>query len=148
MQRTFREAALLLAISCAAGFTYTAATKQALFSDRAGKPTILPQLIKVEEAKQIFDSRGGLFLDSRHEFDFKLGHIAAAVNIPVDKFEQQRDKLTSFDSTHLIVVYCDGAECNSSFEMAGKLYAAGYTNVRIFFSGWQDWQQKQYPIEK
>jgi rhodanese-related sulfurtransferase len=148
MRQALRETVWLVLLSCAVGFTYTAATKKGLFAEKKDLPTVVPQMIDIAEAKRIFDSGEALFLDSRHEFDFNVGHIKDAINIPVDKFDQQRSKLAAIDQDHLIIVYCDGADCNSSFEMGGKLFTAGYRNVRIFFSGWQDWQSNSYPIEK
>jgi rhodanese-related sulfurtransferase len=147
MRRAIREAAWLILLSCVVGFAFTAATKKGLFAEKKEGPSVVPQLIEIAEAKRIFDAGEGLFLDSRHEFDFNEGHIKGAINIPVDKFEEQRSKLASVDQDHLIIVYCDGADCNSSFEMGGKLFTAGFHNVRIFFSGWQDWQGNNYPTE-
>ncbi len=147
MRQALREAALLVLLSCLIGFSYTAATKRGLFAEKTNAPITTPQLVELTDAKRLFDGGEALFLDSRHEFDYKLGHIKGAINIPVDKFEQEQSKLSGIEKDNLIVVYCDGAECNSSFEMAGKLYAAGYRNIRVFFGGWQNWQEKNFPIE-
>lgn len=95
-----------------------------------------------------FMSDSVLFVDARHEFDFKRGHIKNAMNIPVKEFSRNAQLLSRFPKDKLIITYCDGAECNSSIELALEFHTAGYSNVKIFFGGWQEWDQHNAPIER
>lgn len=151
MRQAFREAGMLLCFATALGFLYSAATGKGLFADPAETATLLtgdhaPVLISLDEARTLFESGEALFIDSRHEFDYQLGHISGAVNIPLKEIENKKDSLSSVPKDKLLIVYCDGAECNSSIELSSKLFQSGYSNVRIFFGGWREWEAARLPI--
>lgn len=136
------------------GFVYTASTESGLFGpspELTRKATAAganaPAMISPDEADSLFESGQALFIDARHEFDYKAGHIRGAINIPLKEFDTYPGKLASVQKSKTIVPYCDGAECNSSIELASKLYAAGFTNVKIFFGGWREWQARHLPVE-
>jgi rhodanese-related sulfurtransferase len=146
------EAGLILAVSAVLGFVYTAATEKGVFaeSSSAAAPSIPgagPALISAEEAKALFESGGATFIDSRYEFDFNLGRIKGAINIPLKDFAERKAVLSGIARERIVVAYCDGADCNSSLELAAMLQAEGFTNVRVFFGGWREWVALQLPTE-
>jgi rhodanese-related sulfurtransferase len=149
-----REAAILLLAAAALGFIYTAATEKGMFAPPPPAAPIVvagivaPAMITREQAQTDFESGSALFIDARHEFDYKLGHIKGAINIPLRMYDKKKDLLTSVPKNRLLVVYCDGAECNSSIELSTTLAKEGYTDVKIFFGGWRDWSSANLPIEK
>lgn len=150
-----REAALIVAAGSVLGLMYTGVTGQGIFASRASGPAQdssvdehAPEFVDHGEALQLFRSGKALFLDARHEFDYELGHIAGAVNLPLKEFEEKRNLLASLSKDTLIVTYCDGQECNSSLELATKLSAAGFSKVKFFFGGWREWQMHNNPTEK
>ncbi len=157
MREVLREAGILFLTAALLGFAYTAVTGKGLFAD-SGSPSSAagnaipspapPAMIHLEEAQRLFQRGSALFLDSRNAYDYKLGHIKGAMNIPLKEWETEKHRLHNLAKDHLFVVYCDGAECNSSIELAAKLYAAGFTNVKIFFGGWREWEAHGFPTEK
>ena len=106
------------------------------------------EMITLAAAQELFASNNLLFIDARHEFDYQAGHIRGAVNIPLKMFDAQLARLNTIARDKLLIVYCDGAECNSSIELAVKLTESGFTNVKVFFGGWQEWSSAGLPIEK
>jgi rhodanese-related sulfurtransferase len=46
-----------------------------------------------------------------------------------------------------IVTYCSNTACTNSEIAANKLSAMGYTNVRKYAQGKQDWQEAGLPLE-
>lgn len=146
-----REAAFLLVISILLGSAYNAITRKGIFSSPSKSKTaatsevVSPEIIPLEVAKAFFD-KGALFVDSRHAYDFSLGHVKGAMNIPL---QEQEAKIAALDLPldRTLVVYCDGADCNSSLEIGSKLSIAGYRNVKVFFNGWQAWTQAGFPME-
>lgn len=108
---------------------------------------LAPAMISLEEAKALFDSGKAVFLDSRHPFEYRQGHIRSALNVPINDFDKKQDVLAKISQDRTLVTYCDGVECNSSIALAAKLHEVGYTKVKIFFSGWQDWSSNKLPIE-
>lgn len=154
-QRSIREATWILLAAGVLGFSYTATFKKGLFSNNAkavetpsGESNAPLPIIDVAAARNLFESGAALFIDARHEFDFKLGHIKGAVNLPLKDFEARKSTLAFFPKNKTIVTYCDGAECNSSIALAAKLFAEGFMDVRIFFGGWNEWNAHQLPTEK
>jgi len=93
-------------------------------------------MISLVKAKEVFESENALFVDARHEFDFQQGHIRGAVNVSLKDFDIHVAHVNKIPKDRLLIVYCDGAECNSSIELSVKLMESGFTNVKIFFGGW------------
>jgi rhodanese-related sulfurtransferase len=152
--QALHEAGILLAVATALGLIYTASNEKGLFA-RSSEAKITervaaeaPPMISLSEAWNLYQSGDAVFVDARHEFDFRLGHITGAINVPLREYEVKKALLSGFPKNKLIVAYCDGAECNSSIELSVKLMQDGYTDVKIFFGGWREWEDANHPTEK
>ena len=154
LESALQEAGILLLAAAALGCIYTAATERGFFSVtpptktsvRSGDST--PSMINRDEAWKLYQAGTALFVDARHEFDYKLGHIRGAVSVPLNDYDVRKWNLDSIPKDRVIVAYCDGAECNSSIELSARLMKDGYANVRIFFGGWSEWESANLPTEK
>ncbi len=147
--RALREALILIAISVAFGFGYALLTKQGFFAEKKpnqGASGNL-ELISFDRARALFAADSALFIDARHPFEYKMGHIRGAESIALADFDKDRVRLDGIPKHRLLVVYCDGIACNSSLELTVKLMELGYTNVQIFFGGWQEWKNAGMPID-
>lgn len=150
-----QEAGLILLAACVLGFSYTATSKKGIFAEAREKSAAqhssaansLP-MIGLDEARSLFENGQALFIDARHEFDYKLGHIKGAINIPLNEYDAKKSILAEYAKEKIIIAYCDGAECNSSIELAARLFADGFTSVKIFFGGWREWSGGQLPVEQ
>ncbi len=79
-------------------------------------------------------------IDARPLFQFELGHIPGALNIPYNSNEipaliekhDLRDKP--------LIVYCSSARCNVAHILAEKLQNFGCKNVRVYPGGWEEWR--------
>ena len=150
MRKTFFETLLLIVAAAVLGVAYTFATHQGLFRKPAPVThAITPalEMISREQAKELFDSHHALFIDARHEFDYNQGHIRGAINVPLKNFSIHQAELSSAPKDSLLIVYCDGAECNSSIELSVKFMDSGFTNVKVFYGGWQEWKSANLPTE-
>lgn len=154
LRRAIREAGFLLISAAVLGLAYDGITGKGIFTregaDQRAKqeqPAASPRFITYDEAVQLHQSGGAVFIDSRHDYDFRLGHIPGAVNIPLKELTSRRNFLDSIPRSSTLVTYCDGQECNSSIELAKNLAAAGYRRVNIFFGGWKEWQAHRQPEE-
>ena len=145
---------MLLLVATALGFIYTAATEKGMFVHRPAPPPttsgslVSPGMISRDQAQRYFEAGTALFLDARHEFDYQLGHIRGAINIPLRMYETRKTALDTIPKDRLLIAYCDGANCNSSIELSAKLAIDGYTGVKIFFGGWQEWTAANLPVDK
>lgn len=154
-----REAIAVLAAGAGLGLAYGALTDEGIFRSAAAPPeaTALeeraaampeaPMMVSVGEAEEIFKAGQALFVDARSEFDYGLGHIKGAVNLPLKSATKGSDLLPDIPRERMVVTYCDGANCNSSIDLAARLYASGFANVRIFFGGWEEWRARSLPTE-
>ena len=147
-----RESAVILSAAVFLGLSYTFLTDKGFFSRPKAQlePASLgpaPSSINLPEAKVLFESNSALFIDARHFFDYRRGHIRSAINIPLADIDNRSETIASLPKDRTIVVYCDAAECNSSIELAAKLYERGFGGVKIFFGGWQDWTSHNLPTE-
>ena len=146
-----REALFILGVSTVLGFSYTAITGKGLFAPPPPPPPAAdpaPEFIDLQQALSLHASGSGIFVDARHSYDYRLGHIKGAINLPLNEFEANRNILGGLPTDRLLVVYCDGAECNSSINLAVRLDSAGYSAVKIFFGGWKEWEAAGGPVEK
>jgi rhodanese-related sulfurtransferase len=154
MRQALREAGILLVIATALGIVYTASTQKGMFANAPSLPPLktdgvsAPVMISRDQAQAYFEAGKAVFIDARHEFDYNLGHIKGAINIPLRMFEKKRSVLDSISKAQVLIAYCDGAECNSSIELSVILAKAGYSDVKIFFGGWSEWTASNLPIDK
>jgi rhodanese-related sulfurtransferase len=65
-------------------------------------------------------------------------HLPGAININFDEVEMLAPKVLP-DTGALIVVYCANTPCQNSTKATIKLAAMGYTNVREYAEGKEDW---------
>jgi rhodanese-related sulfurtransferase len=102
--------------------------------------------ITLEEAEELFAGGEALFVDSRPEQEFILGHIFGALSVPMERIN--RGEITIVDAISFertLVVYCDGSDCQSSVELARWLHDQGFTDIRVFFGGWAEWTNQGLP---
>lgn len=81
-------------------------------------------------------------LDVRPEHEFALGHVAGAINIPLEKLKR---RLANLDVGKEIIAYCRGPYCVLSFEAVAMLRSKGF-NVRRLEDGLPEWQAAGLPI--
>jgi len=103
-----------------------------------------PKAINLEQAFALFNN-GAKFLDARDDFDYNEGHISNAINIPFYAFEENGNKLSNINKDDAIVTYCSGTDCDLSVLLGNKLVEMGYKKVFVFFGGWLDWVEANYP---
>ena len=128
-----RESGLIICAAVLLGFSYTLFAGKGFFGNPnstrdmpSAKAGPAPTPINLPEAKILFDTNGAVFVDARRYFDFRRGHIKSAVNIPLSEFDSRLQSVAALPKDKVIVVYCDASECDSSIELAAKLYEHGY----------------------
>ncbi|MBW1913663.1 MAG: rhodanese-like domain-containing protein [Deltaproteobacteria bacterium] len=96
---------------------------------------------------EIFLNKSGVFMDARHAEKFQEAHIKGAINIPYNEVWENIERLDDIAPDELIIVYCDGAECEASKLLTQELLALGYTRVFLFDGGWLEWIDAGHPVE-
>jgi rhodanese-related sulfurtransferase len=105
-----------------------------------------PRAIKIDLAYKLF-KQGIKFIDARMPDEYAAGHIKGAYNIPFDGDESYREILNKFSKEEIIVVYCGGTDCDLSIYLGNELFEKGFKRVYVFFGGWNEWRNNNYPID-
>ena len=69
---------------------------------------------------------------------YEQEHIPGALNLPLDDLDTLAPQLIPSSET-AVVTYCSNRACSNSKTAAARLEALGYTNVRAYDAGKQDW---------
>jgi len=103
----------------------------------------------LEEAWDLYKERTGVFVDARSAEEFAAGHIPGALLLPLDDFDEAVSSWKDLIPLEtLLIAYCAGAGCDSSLDVAELLREEGYSRVKVFFGGWEQWKGAGYPVEK
>ena len=102
-------------------------------------------VIKIEEAKKIFDDGKALFLDARGAKSYKTATIMGAMNVPVKQYPSLKNLMPN-DKNALIVTFCQGFKCELTDKLAELLIKDGYKNVKNYKGGYPEWKENNYPI--
>lgn len=82
-------------------------------------------------------------LDVRPQYEFALGHLPGALNIPFAELER---RLAELSADREIVAYCRGPYCVLSFEAVAALRERGY-RVHRLEDGYPEWKAAGLPVE-
>lgn len=102
-------------------------------------------VIKVDEAKKIYDQGNALFIDARGMKLYQKGTITGSICLPPKKYKKAKGLLPA-DKNALIVPYCQGIKCHKSDKLARMLQKDGYTNVKVYKGGYPEWKENKYPL--
>ncbi len=88
--------------------------------------------------------RNGLVtvLDVRPPEEFAQGHVAGALNVPLDRLEE---RLKDLPPDREVVAYCRGPWCVLSFEAVARLREAGFPARRLK-DGLPEWRRAGLPV--
>jgi rhodanese-related sulfurtransferase len=153
--RTFRQALTLGALSVlvAAAVQFPLVKR---FIRGEFRETFLSQteysgvrLIALEEAEDLWAGGGAVFFDARPAILYGEGHVPGARNIAADETDADmtadvRDILRE----RTVVVYCEGADCQSSLHLARRLHDEGFKDIRVLTGGWEEWKKAGLPEER
>jgi rhodanese-related sulfurtransferase len=101
------------------------------------------ETVTIDGLIEKLDSGKVTILDVRPESEFKQGHIANAVSIPIDELSKRLKELPKRTE---IIAYCRGPFCVYADEAIKILTKAGYKATRLE-EGFPDWKLQDLPIE-
>jgi rhodanese-related sulfurtransferase len=162
LKRSMSEAGLIALFAVILGLVYNSVSPRGIDLIRKDRPFVWSAdtsrhpvtsnsnrltFIDADEAVRIFRQGNALFIDARHEDEFNEGHIKGAISLPLRTLETNPALVRGFGKGTLIVTYCSGERCALSIDLGERLASMGFTNVKVFFSGWLEWQKRNLPIE-
>jgi rhodanese-related sulfurtransferase len=100
----------------------------------------------VQSTELLERARQGLVtvIDVRPAEEYAQGHIAGALNVPLDKLKR---RLKGLPRDREIVAYCRGPWCVLSYEAVARLREAGL-EARRLQDGLPEWRRAGLPVEQ
>lgn len=117
------------------------------FEGEAGGEAARPMAPRIdrEELKARIDRAERMtIVEALPEMYYRRAHLPGAINIPAERVPELAPLLLP-DRDAEIVVYCANLSCPSSELVTRALLGLGYTNVREYAEGKQDWIEAGYP---
>lgn len=87
-----------------------------------------------------------LIFDGRPEKKYLTGYIPFAKSLPILEFEKNIAKFNHISKEREVIAYCGGYLCSKSSELASKLKAEGFTNVKVYLGGMPEWIERNYIV--
>lgn len=103
-------------------------------------------LITRSELKSAIDAGGVTVVDALGGSYYEQQHLPGAIPLVASDVTAHASELLP-DLEASIVTYCSNEACPNSGQVANLLTAAGYTNVRKYKEGIQDWVEAGLPVE-
>jgi rhodanese-related sulfurtransferase len=105
--------------------------------------------VTADELRQKLE-RGDDFvlIDALAPLVYAHSHLPGAINMPPSAVDALRCTKRIPDLDTEIVVYCSNAECDDSIATAERLRELGYTNVRHYAGGKDEWRALGLPLER
>jgi rhodanese-related sulfurtransferase len=104
----------------------------------------LPTIDRDELSSQIEDMR---VVEALPLMYFRKAHLPGAINIPPAEVDELAPRLLP-DLDDPVIVYCFDEACPSAAEVGTRLIELGYSDVREYAGGKQDWIDAGLPTER
>lgn len=106
-------------------------------------------LYRLPEVEALWHDPSALFVDSRTSIDYAYGHIAGALELSENEFDQRFPSLRPrLEKARTIIVYCASRHCAHALRVAMRLREEGLGQTQIYPAGWNEWFERQLPIER
>jgi len=106
----------------------------------------MTKTIERDELERAIDAGQVTVVETLRDEHFEQGHLPGAIHIHFEAVGEQAPELLP-DKDAAIVTYCSNTACRNSGVAAAKLEAMGYTNVRKYAEGKEDWQAAGLTLE-
>lgn len=89
-----------------------------------------------------------VLVDALAPMIYAHSHLPTAINMPPAGVDATRCAKRIPDLDMEIVVYCANPDCDDSVVTARRLEALGYTNVRHYPGGKDEWRARGFSLER
>jgi rhodanese-related sulfurtransferase len=89
-----------------------------------------------------------VLMDALAPMVYAHSHLPGAISMPPSAVDSTRLAKRVPDLESEIVVYCSNPDCDDSVVTAQRLEALGYTNVRHYAGGKDEWRAAGLPLER
>lgn len=83
-------------------------------------------------------------IDVRDNRAYKFGHIQGAEDIPLENLKDEAQK--RYKKEEKLVIYGENEEMGSN--AARQLEEAGFSNIQLYKTGFEEWRHSHLPIKR
>ncbi len=106
----------------------------------------MPGTITRDELVAALAAHEVVVVDALPSAYYEQQHLPGALNLVADDVRPRAEQLLPAKDA-AIVTYCSNPACRNSAIAASQLTSLGYTNVRKYADGKQDWVDAGLPLE-
>lgn len=106
----------------------------------------MPATITRDDLRAAIDAGSVVVVDALPASYFEQAHLPGAINLVESQVVDVAPQVIP-DRDTPIVTYCSNTACSNSTAVARLLERAGYTNVRTYPQGIQDWVEAGLAVE-
>jgi rhodanese-related sulfurtransferase len=108
----------------------------------------MPTVTAEELNRKLEDGESFVLVDALAPMVYAHSHLPGAINLPSSNVDPDRVARRIPDRRTEIVVYCSSEDCDDSHMTAAKLVELGYTNVKHYAGGKNEWRDRGLPLER
>ena len=112
------------------------------------KPVTLPTITADELRGKIERGDEFVLVDALAPMVYAHSHLPGAINLPPSQVDPTRVARRIPRRDTEIVVYCSSPDCEDSVATARRLQTLGYTNVKHYSGGKNEWRDAGLPLER
>jgi rhodanese-related sulfurtransferase len=104
-------------------------------------------VVRLDAARRFHSANAALFVDARTPEEYAEGHIAGAVNLPLETLVKDPSRAQALATGgRPIITYCDGPQCMVALDLARTLVEDGQHRVLAFETGFPAWKAAGLPV--
>jgi rhodanese-related sulfurtransferase len=107
----------------------------------------MPKNISRDDLTRLIERGAITLVEALPEQYFSEEHLPGAINVPHDTPRERIEALLP-DRSAPVVTYCASLTCQNSAQLAQRLTAMGYADVRDYAEGKADWVDHHLPTER
>src|SRR5918995_7052566 len=107
----------------------------------------IPQITRDELRRKLEAGERFVIVDALPPMSYAHSHLPGAINLPPPRVDSSVTRRLP-DRNAEIVVYCANPTCEDSHETARRLFALGYSNLRHYAGGKDEWRGAGLPLER
>ena len=112
------------------------------------RPVTIPGITADELLRKMEDEEAFVLVDALAPMVYAHSHLPGAINLPPTAIDSYMVARRIPDRNTEIVVYCSSPNCEDSIATGVRLQELGYTNVRHYSGGKNEWRDAGLPLER
>lgn len=105
--------------------------------------TILNQSVSLSQLQRLIKTKSAVVIDARNPEAYQKSHIPTAINIPFLQMFDYMSTLITIPTDTLIVIYCEGVNCELSTNLAKAMKDMNFTRIFIYHDGIKGWEEAE-----